>query len=66
MKKVTCLFAIIILLTDQPSQAQSCSTGKVNPVVAGFLKIIPADDRTLEETKKTSNFLKVNPMQDNG
>ena len=56
MKKVIHLFVILILFTDLSVEAQSCSTGKVNPVVAGFLKGIPAGDFTLEEMKKTTNF----------
>ncbi|HMK18060.1 MAG TPA: alpha/beta hydrolase [Chitinophagaceae bacterium] len=56
MKKTTFLLTILILTVVHSTLAQSCSTGKVNPAVAGFLKMIPADNRSLEELKKTSNF----------
>jgi acetyl esterase len=45
-----------MLIINRPGQAQSCNTGKVDPMVAGFLKRMPADNRSLEELKKTTNF----------
>jgi acetyl esterase len=56
MKKPIFLLALLMLAVIHPVLAQSCSTGKVDSVVARFLKIIPADNRSLEELRKTTNF----------
>jgi acetyl esterase len=59
MKKITCSLAFLISvlsLTNLELQAQSCNTGKLDPKVADFLKMIPADHRTLEDLRKTTNF----------
>jgi acetyl esterase len=56
MKKATYLLIISVFALNHQMLAQSCSTGKVNPVVAGFLKRMPADNRSLEELKKTTHF----------
>ena len=56
MKKTAFLLAILMLIVIHPVQAQSCSTGKVDSLVARFLKILPADNRSLEELRKTTNF----------
>lgn len=46
----------IILLTSVKLQAQSCNTGKLDTEVAAFLKMMPADNRTLDDLRKTTNF----------
>jgi acetyl esterase len=56
MEKAKCLLTALILIVNLPAQPQSCSTGKLDPVVADFLKRIPPDNRSLEELKKTTNF----------
>jgi len=59
MKKATCLLTTLIsalTLANVELQAQSCNTGKLDPIVADFLKMMPADHRTLEDLRKTTNF----------
>jgi acetyl esterase len=60
MKTIKYLFPVLIIVLSIPivkAQTQSCNTGKVDPKVAAFLKMIPADNRSLEEVKKTTNFV---------
>jgi acetyl esterase len=56
MRKTTCLLLVSILALYYQVESQSCSTGELHPRVAGFLKSMPADNRSLEELKKTTNF----------
>ena len=59
MKKATRLLTTLIsalTLANVELQAQSCNTGKLDPNVADFLKMMPADHRTLEDLRKTTNF----------
>lgn len=59
MKKATCLLTILVSvlsLTNVELQAQGCNTGKLDLTVADFLKSMPADHRTLEDLRKTTNF----------
>ncbi|TMI74045.1 MAG: alpha/beta hydrolase [Bacteroidetes bacterium] len=56
MKKANCLLIVVMLIVNHPGQSQSCSTGKLDPAVAGFLKRLPVDNRSLEELKKTINL----------
>lgn len=57
-KNIWSLFTLIIVtfLNAINSQAQSCKTGKLDPAVAGFLKSMPADNRTLDELRKSIDF----------
>lgn len=50
------IFLISLLVSNQPLQAQTCTSGKLDSTVVAFLKKIPADNRTLEELRKTTNF----------
>ena len=58
MKRLSVLLSILWMLyaTNINGQAQSCRTGKLDPKVAEFLKMIPPDNRTIEELRKTTNF----------
>lgn len=59
MKPAAYLSTILIIafsITTIKAQAQNCNTGKVDPKVAEFLKAMPADKRSVEELKKTTNF----------
>lgn len=59
MKKVSYLHTVLLIMlsmTTVKGQMQSCNTGRVDPQVAAFLKMMPADNLTVEELKKTTNF----------
>src|SRR5688572_19236154 len=59
MKKALYLLIVLFIVlsvTTVNAQTQGCNTGKVDPKVAAFLKMMPADNRTVEELKKTTNF----------
>ena len=60
MKKAISFFTLLLLslfFTNRSAQAQTCNTGIVDPQVVEFLKRMPADNRTLEELRKTTNFV---------
>ncbi len=56
MKKISGLLIIAILTLNYQLHGHSCNTGKVDPMIAGFLKRIPADNRSLDEMRKAPNF----------
>jgi acetyl esterase len=59
MKRSTFVFLSTLWLltfTSLNAEAQRCATGKVDTKVAAFLKMMPSDNRTVEELKKTTNF----------
>jgi len=67
MKKVIGLsvsFFFLILFAGLRNTviAQACLTGKLDPRAANFLKMIPPDNRSLEEQKKTTNFEELRKM----
>lgn len=60
MKKIMCLqalFTLIISFANYSGHAQPCESGVLNPMVAGFLKSMPADNRSLQELKSSTNFV---------
>lgn len=48
--------SLLIFFANCPVHAQTCTSGKLDPTVAGFLKMIPTDNRSLEEMRTTANF----------
>lgn len=48
--------ALSPLFSSLTLNAQPCTTGKINPEVANFLKRIPPDNRSLEEMRSSPNF----------
>jgi len=60
MKKATCFYTRIVLvfsLIYNSVQSQTCNTGIVDQQVVEFLKRMPADNRSLEELRKTTDFV---------
>jgi len=60
MKKAMILLtplSLLIFFANGPLQAQTCTSGKLNPAVAEFLKRIPPDNRSLEEMRTSNNFV---------
>lgn len=53
---LTTILMVALSVTITRAQAQNCNTGKVDPKVAEFLKMMPEDNRSVEELKKTTNF----------
>jgi acetyl esterase len=51
------LLTLIIFFAAYKGHAQTCKSGTLNAEVAGFLKRIPADNRSLEEMKSSPNFV---------
>ncbi|MFI5132450.1 MAG: alpha/beta hydrolase [Chitinophagales bacterium] len=59
MKKIMTLLvpsALLVFFINSLVYAQTCASGKIDPAVAGFLKMIPADNRSLEEMRTSTNF----------
>ena len=57
IKSLTALFILTISFANYTVFAQSCESGTLDPVVAKFLKNMPADNRSLEELRRTTNFV---------
>jgi acetyl esterase len=60
MKKLTGFFIPLLLtltFSNHSAQSQTCNSGVVDPAVVEFLKRMPADNRSLEELRKTTNFV---------
>lgn len=57
-KNIRSLLTLILITFSNAvnSQVQSCKTGKLDPEVAGFLKMMPADNRTLNDLRKITDF----------
>ncbi len=51
------ILTLIISFDNYTANAQTCKSGKLNQAVAGFLKRRPADNRSLEEMKSSTNFV---------
>jgi acetyl esterase len=49
--------SLLISFANAPLHAQTCTSGKLDAAVAGFLKMIPADNRSLEEMRTSANFV---------
>lgn len=54
--------ALLVFFTNSLVYAQTCASGKLDPAVAEFLKMIPADSRSLEEMKRSTNFVEYRKM----
>jgi acetyl esterase len=50
------LLIILLSITTVKAQNKGCNTGKVDPKAAAFIKMMPADNRTVTELKSTTNF----------
>lgn len=60
MKKIMffqALLTLIISIANYSGHAQTCNSGVLNQEVAEFLKGMPADNRSLEEMKSSTNFV---------
>ena len=55
-KSLLIILTLIISFANPGVHAQSCHSGKLDSAVAEFLKSIPADNRSLEELKRMTNF----------
>lgn len=59
MEKAKYLLTVLIVAlycTTINAQTQSCNTGKLDPEVVEFLKMIPPDYRSVEELKRIANY----------
>ena len=49
-------FSLLLNIANIKAQSQNCNTGKLDPKVAEFLKMMPADNRSVEQLRVTTNF----------